>query len=107
MPCFFASSMIGVQRSKDSAIVQLVFFCENVSVAAAKSEISVVLAVLDGDGSGVDIAFGSAVDVEGARPAACSACIVGGGVAYEASGDVCDFLITDTRFCKPLTFGMR
>ena len=39
--------MIGLQRSKLSAIPQFVFFCENVSVAAANNEISVELGDLN------------------------------------------------------------
>src|SRR3954471_9961366 len=41
MLCFFASMAGGRKRSKDSAIEQLIFFCENDSEAAAKTATSV------------------------------------------------------------------
>jgi hypothetical protein len=54
-----ASVTIGLIRSKDSAMVQLVLAFENDSVAAAKREISVVVADLDsepGESAGTPVA---------------------------------------------------
>src|SRR5437879_4370943 len=54
-----ASATIGLMRSRDSAIVQLVLALENDSVAAAKRETSVVVADLDsepGESAGTPVA---------------------------------------------------
>ena len=40
MPCFRAAATTGWKRSIDSAIEQLMFFCENASLAAPKTTIS-------------------------------------------------------------------
>ena len=57
--------MIGVLRFSDSAIEQFVFFCEKVSVAAAKREISVVLPTLVDTGFVETIVLGLEGDLVG------------------------------------------
>ena len=74
IPWDLASETIGLHRFSDSCIVQLVFALENASVAAAKSDISVVNEGEDDPVGCVgsfrpevveDISFGSWVDVMG------------------------------------------
>lgn len=55
---------MGMERERDSAMLQFVLRWEKDSVAAAKREISVVLEVVDGDGVD-DISFGFDVEVIG------------------------------------------
>jgi hypothetical protein len=57
--------MIGLLRSRLSAMLQFVFFCENASVAAANKEISVELADADEEGLVEDVSLGFAAEVVG------------------------------------------
>ena len=101
-----ARSMIGLQRERDSAIVQLVLVREKVSVAAAKREISVVFC-WGGMGAGEDAGSG------GVDGSAWGGGGVGGGVGYDDcgfdEGDVEDVVFCRTliRFSIPRTLGIR
>lgn len=59
---------MGLQRSILSAMLQFVFFCEKVSVAAANNETSVELADRVSAGSLEDVSSGLEVEVIGPRP---------------------------------------
>lgn len=90
----FASDTIGLQRSRDSAIEQLVLAFEKASVAAVNNETSIVFeGIADSIGRTSpsllnlldDISFGSSVDVMDPRspvsPFSCPNFGDGGGVA--------------------------
>jgi hypothetical protein len=96
--------IIGRERSRDSAIVQLVLAREKASVAAAKSEISLVLGG-DGESKGevwdeVDAEVVFADSVGGG---------VEGGVGYADSESESGFDLskTDMRFSSPRMLGIR
>jgi hypothetical protein len=95
---------MGRERSRDSAMVQLVLAREKASVAAAKSEISLVLGG-DGESKGevwdeVDAKVVFADSVGGG---------VEGGVGYADSESESGFDLskTDMRFSSPRMLGIR
>lgn len=106
---------MGRQRSRDSAIVQLVLALEKASVAAAKREISVVMGagwvgVVLGPGVLDGVSLGFWLEVMGACFSPCGGGVEGGvGGAFGSSGDVVCFddSVTARRFCSPLMFGTR
>ena len=71
-----ARSMIGLQRERDSAMVQFVLVREKVSVAAAKREISVVF-------WWEDVRVEEVIGFGGVDSSASSGGGVGGGVGYD------------------------
>ena len=83
-----------MQRSRDSAILQFVFARENDSVAAAKREISVVLAFGE-----IVIEFGSEVEVMGEDPPWLE---VG-----EVDNEDAAFPASLTMFSRPRIFGIK
>jgi hypothetical protein len=98
--------MMGRERSRDSAMVQLVLAREKASVAAAKSEISLVLGG-DGESNGevwdevdVEVVFAVSDSVGGG---------VEGGVGYAGSESESGFDLskTDMRFSSPRMLGIR